>query len=246
MTPVAEDGPTLVVDTTRAASPSYPESISPVSPSPRDADGSDFGRHLSPLHAISPIPVSVSPLRTMLNEPIPPTPYPDEVPSYEAAISMSSSSDLRLSSSPQAVNIPLPASPVILTRSPVFGMPSPSSPSPSSPGSSEPSSPAEGAESPRRRFPFISLFHSHSHSNGGGSSSRSRIRGGSVSGLPSPSVAATAPGPSPERLYPSPPASPRPAFHRSSQSASGSMLDLLSRSWQDSYVARSRSERGGA
>ena len=105
--------------------------------------------------------------------------------------------------------------------------------------SSTPPSPGatDGAESPRKRFAFMSLFHSH-----GGSSSRSRIRGGSVSGLPS--TAATSPT-TPERsLSPSPP-SPRP-FHRSSQSASGSMLDLLSRSWSENPVVRSRSERGAA
>ncbi|KAI0752701.1 hypothetical protein C8Q80DRAFT_1147723 [Daedaleopsis nitida] len=242
MTPVTEDGSSLANGLPDSAGPS-----SPVSPaSPRGADSSHIGRPLRPLDAISPIPIPISPVRTILNQPVASVLYADEVPSYEAAISMNSSPDLVSRIAP--ADIPLPASPqspALPPRSPVLSIPgrsgAPSPSSPSSPGSafgsSNPPSPSEGAESPRKRFPFMSLFPSH----GGGSSSRSRIRGGSVSGLPSPTAtAATMERP----VSPSPP-SPRP-LHRSSHSASGSMLDLLSRSWSDNPAVRYRSDRSGA
>ena len=235
MTPVAEDGPTLANGLPVGGSVYPTPPVSPVSPVfARQTDASDIVRSPSPSAAMSPIPIPIIPLRTTSTSPIP---YLEEVPSYEAAISMSRSPDMP----PSPANIPLPASPVLSPRPPAVSIPGRSSaPSPSSLsspgsalGSSSPPSPTEGAESPRKRFPFMSLFHSH----GGGSSTRSRIRGGSVSGLPPPPA-------SPDRLSPSPP-SPRP-LHRSSQSASGSMLDLLSRSWSDNHVARPRTDRGGA
>ncbi|KAI0717902.1 hypothetical protein C8T65DRAFT_640334 [Cerioporus squamosus] len=224
MTPVDEDSPSLA------------HGLSVASPSSPETDNSDFG-HLRPLDAISPIPIPVSTLRTLSLSPVP-VPERDEVPSYEAAMTMGTPNLVVT-----AASIPLPASPPLSpVRSPPLSIPgrsgaaSPSSLSSagSAFGSSNPPSPTpEGAESPRKRFQFISLFHGH-----GASSGRSRIRGGSVSGLPSMPAA-------PERgVSPSPP-SPRP-FHRSSQSASGSMLDLLSRSWSDNPIVRSRSERDGA
>ncbi|RDX52598.1 hypothetical protein OH76DRAFT_1499396 [Lentinus brumalis] len=228
MTPVDEVSPTLAEG--------FPPT-SPSSPVPRESDTSGHDRHLRSLDAISPTPVPASTLRMLSLYPLPALEH-DEVPSYEAAMTMTTP-DLVAT----AASIPLPASPALSpVRSPMLSIPgrsgatSPSSLSSggSAFGSSNPPSPIpEGAESPRRRFQFMSLFHGHSDG-----SSRSRIRGGSVSGIPSMST-------TPERgLSPAPP-SPRP-FHRSSQSASGSMLDLLSRSWSDNPVVRSRSERDGA
>ena len=231
MTPVDEHPPSLA----GPADGPLP-AVSPT-PVPSVADSSDFGRHLRSLDAISPIPIPVSALRTLSLSPGPITlPAHDEVPSYEAAMTMSTPDLLAT-----AASIPLPASPALSpARSPALIIPgrsgaaSPSSPSsagtgsPSAFASSNPPSPIpEGAESPRRRFMFMSLFHGHA------TNTSSRIRGGSVSGLP-PIVR----GPSPS------PPSPRP-FHRSSQSASASMLDLLSRSWSDSPVVRSRADRDG-
>ncbi|RPD61686.1 hypothetical protein L226DRAFT_395923 [Lentinus tigrinus ALCF2SS1-7] len=226
MTPVDEGSPSLAHGLPLAASPS--------SPVLRETESSDFGRHLRPLDAISPIPIPASTLRTLSV----PMPEPDEVPSYEAAMTMTTPDLLAT-----AASIPLPASPAVSpVRSPALNIPgrsgavNPSTPfsAGSAQGSSNPPSPiSEGAESPRRRFQFISLFHSH-----GASANRSRIRGASVSGLPSmPTTIGRVPSPSPP--------SPRP-FHRSSHSASASMLDLLSRSWSDNPMARSRSERDDA
>ncbi|KAI8989134.1 hypothetical protein BD414DRAFT_384954, partial [Trametes punicea] len=125
--------------------------------------------------------------------------------------------------------------------------PSPSPRSPGSPSTSTPSSPGEqqrpdsgGAETPRRRFGFMAIFrsrsssrlrahldsHSLAHSDAmpqTGARERSHARTGSASAVPSPQRVAS---PDRELLAPA----PRRPFHRLAPSASGSMLDLLSRS----------------
>ncbi|KAH9854608.1 hypothetical protein C2E23DRAFT_817187 [Lenzites betulinus] len=117
---------------------------------------------------------------------------------------------------------PRPSVRVVAPHVPAASRTSPGSRSPGSPSSS-PGERSDGADTHRRRFGFMSLFHSRS-------SSRLRARSHSHShSLSSPQT-----GPSrvasPELLAPVP---TRP-FHRLSQSASGSMLDLVSRSRADS------------
>ncbi|KAI0657450.1 hypothetical protein C8Q70DRAFT_1046115 [Cubamyces menziesii] len=119
---------------------------------------------------------------------------------------------------------PAPASPV---PRPTTSTPSPSPRSPASPVSSPGT---DGADTPRRRFGFISTrlrshSHSHSHLPPPNSTSptptptRGHSRTGSASAASSPRVA------SPDLLAPA--GHGTRAFHRLSQSASGSMLDLL-------------------
>ncbi|KAI0325513.1 hypothetical protein GY45DRAFT_1330191 [Cubamyces sp. BRFM 1775] len=166
--------------------------------------------------ALSPSPPS-SPLITSVS--------PAHAPGARAPSSVSPSPPLALAA-------PAPR-PTVRIQSSQTSTPSPSPRSPASPVSSPG---ADGADTPRRRFGFMSLFHSrsstrlrsHSHSHvQQASGARSPIphihshsRTGSASAVPSPRVA------SPDLRVPAGGTTTR-AFHRLSQSASGSMLDLL-------------------
>lgn len=115
-----------------------------------------------------------------------------------------------------------PAPPGSASPRPAVRVVTPNAPAPSRASPPSPGERADGADTPRRRFGFMSLFHSRS-------TSRLRARSHSHSHSSAPS----APGgrvASPELLAPVP---TRPPFHRLSQSASGSMLNLVSRSRAD-------------
>ncbi|PIL29018.1 hypothetical protein GSI_09066 [Ganoderma sinense ZZ0214-1] len=244
MTPVEEDGPNLANGLPNQipsppASPDITQSLSPAaSPTASSlAPNSTQSRVINPIHVSPSAPISIPAAigRTPRYPGVRLAPFPDEIPSYEAVMSMSTPD---LHGFP--ANIPLPSSPPLSAigspraLSPSTGSPStPASPI-SRPDSSSPSSP-DGAESPRRRFGFMSLFHSHSHhSHSHGSGTRNRGR--SVSGLPSQ----TPEGAAAEQLSASPPVEcPRPRLR-----SSRSVLDMLSRSWSDNHMARSRSDRG--
>ncbi|KAI0649947.1 hypothetical protein C8Q79DRAFT_997920 [Trametes meyenii] len=251
MSPVDENEPNA--DGTGPAS-AGPTSSPPGSPSP--TDGATLVRQISPVDLPEPEPSSLSghlPPWTSL--------YADAAPSYEAAMSTPN-----LHMYPESpVNVPLPSSPILIpavlnssTRAPEATSSSPESPpqrptvriqtspssspahtSPPARGTASPISPEErgsGTETPRRRFGFMSLFHSrsssrlrsrsHSHSHASppppmpGSRSHSRADSGAAA---------------PPRRVASPDLAPPPTrpFHRLSQSASGSMLDLMSRSRAD-------------
>ncbi|KAI0372472.1 hypothetical protein BV20DRAFT_964065 [Pilatotrama ljubarskyi] len=245
MSPVDENEPDRDSPASAGATASPPGS--PTQP----ADGAPLTCPLSPT-------VGTPPIASSLPSDLPPWSaiYAEAAPSYEA--SMSTPNLHTTSASPVDVP-PLPSSPLLNSLSPpssqvISASPTlatisptrptirvsesqPSPPSQNSPGSRSPSSPArppveraDGAASPRRRFGFISLFHSrsssrlrsHSHSHASSQSSRSHSRTGSASAVPTPRVA------SPDLLTPTRP------FHRMSQSASGSMLDLASRSRSNS------------
>ncbi|KAI0672325.1 hypothetical protein C8Q78DRAFT_990793 [Trametes maxima] len=250
MSPVDENEPNA--DGPASAGPT---SSPPGSPSP--TDGTTPVRQLSPVDLSEPEPSSLPghlPPWTSL--------HADAAPSYEAAMSTpnlhmytESPANIPLPSSPILIpavpNSSARVSEVISSspesppqRSTVRIQTSPSSsPSHNSPparGTISPASPderANGTDTPRRRFGFMALFHSRSSSR-----LRSRSHSHSHASPPPPlpgsrahsradsAVAAATP-----RRVGSPdlaPPSTRP-FHRLSQSASGSMLDLISRSRAD-------------
>ncbi|KAI0356927.1 hypothetical protein OH77DRAFT_1495185 [Trametes cingulata] len=215
MSPVDENEPDRDGPASAGATLSPPGS--PVQP----ADGVPLARQLSPTDGGSPA------IASSLPSELPPwtSIYAEAAPSYEAAMT-----DIPPLPSSPLLNSPTQAAPAAGSTSHPASPPSrpsirisssqPSPPprdarssrSPASP-SSPPGERADGAASPRRRFGFISSrlrSHSHSHS-----------RTGSASAVPTPRVA------SPDLLPPTHP------FHRMSQSASGSMLDLASRSCSD-------------
>ena len=248
MTPVEEDGPSLANGLPNPVSspPASPDITQRLSPS-TSPSASNFALNPTQSRVInpngnspsSPISIPSAPGRTPHFPGARLSPYPDEVPSYEAVMSMSTP-DLHGFPS----NSPLPSSPPLSALgspralSPSTGTPStPASPV-SRPDSSSPPSP-DGAESPRRRFGFMSLFHphlhhSHSHVNG------SRNRGRSVSGLPEQTPEGVVSDGLPVSSGLSPPVEcPRPRLR-----SSRSVLDMLSRSWSDNHVVRSRSDRG--
>ncbi|KAH9903444.1 hypothetical protein C8Q73DRAFT_52468 [Cubamyces lactineus] len=147
---------------------------------------------------------------------------------------------------PPALAAPVPR-PTVRIQSSQASSPSPSPRSPASPVSSPGT---DGADTPRRRFGFMSLFHSrsstrlrsHSHSHLQQASdsrnpvaSHSHSRTGSASAASSPRVA------SPDLLAPAGAGHCTRAFHRLSQSASGSMLDLLAVAPRTRSRSRSRS-----
>ena len=245
MTPVEEDGPSLAnglpsptsspVANLDLAQRLSPTALSPAS-SPTVSDFATASRVANSTSTTSPIPIHAA--GRMPGAWL--SPYPDEVPSYEAVMSMSTP-DLH----GIATSSPLPSSPPLNA----LGSPralSPSTGTPSTPASpcSHPSSPTppspDDAESPRRRFGFISLFHAHPHSHSHSHSydRSARSRGNSVTGLPSQipegvTFDGVSPGSSPSVEC------PRPRLR-----SSRSVLDLLSRSWSDNHVVRSRSDRG--
>ncbi|KAI1787286.1 hypothetical protein LXA43DRAFT_1184599 [Ganoderma leucocontextum] len=233
MTPVEEDGPSLangvpnsIPSPHRAANPGITQHLSPAA----SPTVSNFALNPTQSRVISlisaPSPIAISPAGRMSPSPgARPTPHPDEVPSYEAVMSMSTP-DFHGPASPALSALGSPRA-----LSPSTGTPStPASPD-SRPGSASPPSPTDGAESPRRRFGFMSLFHAHAHSHSQDRGTRNRA--GSVSGLPSQASDRLSSGPS------APVECPRPRLR-----SSGSLLDLLSRSWSDNHMARSRSDRG--
>ena len=247
MTPVEEDGPSLANGLPSPTSnpganvnPDLTQRLSPTALTPPSSPtASNFtprSHVISPPSETSPIPIPAAgrTLGARLSL------YPDEVPSYEAVMSMSTPD---LHGLPRAINTPLPSLPILGG----LGSPralSPSTGTPSTPASpySHPSSPSppspDGADSPRRRFGFMSLFHAHPHSNSHSYERSARNRSDSVSGLPSQipeGVAFDGLSPEPSR----PVECPRPRLR-----SSRSVLDLLSRSWSDNHVVRSRSSRG--
>ncbi|KAL1948484.1 hypothetical protein VTO73DRAFT_12559 [Trametes versicolor] len=129
-------------------------------------------------------------------------------------------------SSPDTTS-PRPTVRVVTPQAPSATRASPGSRSPASP-SSPSGERADGAETPRRRFGFMSIFHSRS-------SSRLRARSHSHSSAQGPSSSSGSVAPSPGRVASPDLLSPRPTrpFHRFSQSASGSMLNLPSCSRAD-------------
>ncbi len=124
--------------------------------------------------------------------------------------------------SPPGTTSPRPTVRMVTPQAPSATRTSPGSRSPASP-SSPSGERGDGAETPRRRFGFMSLFHSRSSSR-----LRARSHSHSSAQAPSSSPGSGSAAPYPGRVASPDLLSPRPTrpFHRFSQSASGSMLNL--------------------